>query len=104
MRHSARDLNLPSLKSANARLVQLFPERTLLVLLSIVFECADAYDPVAYKVTDKATQPDVIGFAVAAATDALKVRLRSVHHPIGCASAGLLPQGRDCTRFPFASP
>ncbi|KAK8792560.1 hypothetical protein WA588_005052 [Blastocystis sp. NMH] len=31
-----------------------------------------AYNPVAYKVTDKATQPDVIGFAVAAATDALK--------------------------------
>ena len=91
MRHSARDWNLPRLKSANARLVRLFPERTLLVILSIASECTDAYNPVAYKVTDKATQPDVIGFAVAAATDALKVRPRSAYHPIGCAGAGLLP-------------
>ena len=73
MHHSARDWSLPRLRSVNARLVLLFPERTLLVVFPTAFEHTDAYDPVAYKVTDKATQPDVIGFAVAAATDALKV-------------------------------
>jgi len=33
----------------------------------------DAYSANFYHVTDKATQPDVIGYAVAAATEALKV-------------------------------
>ena len=31
------------------------------------------YNPVKYKVTDRATQPDVIGFGIAAATEALRV-------------------------------
>lgn len=33
----------------------------------------DSYDPKSYNVTDKATQPNVIGYAIAAATEALKV-------------------------------
>lgn len=39
-------------------------------------DCFDeivCYNPVKYKVTDRATQPDVIGFGIAAATEALHV-------------------------------
>ena len=39
-------------------------------------DCFDeivCYNPVQYKVTDRATQPDVIGFGIAAATEALRV-------------------------------
>ena len=72
-----RVFSLPSLRSANAGLARRFPERTRLVELFIECEWPDAYDPVAYAVTDKPTQPDVIGFAVAAATEALRVCERS---------------------------
>lgn len=37
------------------------------------FDEIDCYNPVKYKVTDRATQPDVIGFGIAAATEALRV-------------------------------
>lgn len=35
--------------------------------------CIDDYNPSKYNVTDKATQPNVIGYAVAAASDAINV-------------------------------
>ena len=35
----------------------------------------DEYDPKTYNVTDKATQPNVIGYAIAASTDAINVLL-----------------------------
>lgn len=37
------------------------------------FDGIVCYNPVKYKVTDRATQPDVIGFGIAAATEALRV-------------------------------
>ena len=44
-----------------------------LVRILDCFEGIVCYNPVKYKVTDRATQPDVIGFGIAAATEALRV-------------------------------
>ena len=51
----------------------LFLVRELLVGDITPINRVDAYSANFYHVTDKATQPDVIGYAVAAATEALKV-------------------------------
>ena len=56
---------------------------------------ADAYSANAYHVTDKATQPDVIGYAVAAATEALRVYSGCKFHLIGISSWRLLLEGTD---------
>ena len=38
-----------------------------------LFDLLVCYNPVKYNVTDRATQPDVIGFGIAATTEALQV-------------------------------
>ena len=48
------------------------------------------YDPKRYSVTDKATQPDVIGFAVAAATEALRdAQLDADYFPVSKERVGI---------------
>ena len=61
------------MRIVNVRLVPLFLVRELHVGDITPINRVDAYSANSYHVTDKATQPDVIGYAVAAATEALKV-------------------------------
>lgn len=61
------------MRSASAKSVLPFLEVVVFVWILNYVLCQDDYDPKRYSVTDKATQPDVIGFAVAAATEALRV-------------------------------
>ena len=68
-----RNFKIVNLKIVNARLVLQFLEMELRVADITPTNRADAYSANAYHVTDKATQPDVIGYAIAAATEALNV-------------------------------
>ena len=69
-----RSLRVVNSTNANVKL-----EQSFLVMEGSVCDWVnlkwrvDSYDPTVYNVTDKATQPDVIGYAIAASTEAIHV-------------------------------